>query len=239
MQPEVDSLSLPSRPLLPEAVYRQLLGAILNGVFRPGQMLRQEEIAARLGVSRGPLREALPRLEAEGIVILHPRRGYTVTSLDPAEIDELFDLRMELETKLASFAIARRGPADIANVQRVNLALGELVALIDVSASSDRIRWFDLNFELHDALLAPAGLKQHMRILTKLRSQIEPYIRMEVYLTGDLDQSQSEHNLLVAAFVRGEAERFVTLTRDHVLHTRERLMRGLKQTEWFANKRDQ
>ena len=71
---------------LPEVVYRQLREAILNGLYRPAQVLRQEELAARLGVSRAPLREALPRLEADGLVVSSPRRGYSVRSLEPEEI---------------------------------------------------------------------------------------------------------------------------------------------------------
>ena len=76
--------SIPSQTL-PTMVYNKVREAILNGVFGPGQMLRQDEVASKLGVSRSPLREALPRLEADGIVVLHPRRGYAVASLDPAQ----------------------------------------------------------------------------------------------------------------------------------------------------------
>src|SRR5580692_8644899 len=107
-------LDSPETPSLPEIVYRSVRDAILNGVFTPGQMLRQDEMATRLGVSRSPLREALPRLEAEGIVVLHPRRGYAVASLDLHEIAEAFDLRALLETELSRRSIARRTDADIA-----------------------------------------------------------------------------------------------------------------------------
>src|SRR5690606_16242608 len=90
-----------STETLPSIVYKKLRDAILNGIFSPGQMLRQDDVASKLGVSRSPLREALPRLEAEGIVVLHPRRGYAVASLDPEQITEVFDLRCLLETELA------------------------------------------------------------------------------------------------------------------------------------------
>src|SRR5882757_6249026 len=86
---------------LPETIQRQIKAAIVTGVLVPGQMLRQEELAQRLGASRAPLREALSRLEAEGLVVLLPRRGYAVISLDRDEIAELFDLRIVLEERLA------------------------------------------------------------------------------------------------------------------------------------------
>src|SRR5690606_16577280 len=108
-----------SSPTLPEIVYRELRKAILNGTFLPGQMLRQDDVAARLGVSRSPLREALPRLEADGIVVLHPRRGYAVAELDPDEIAEVFDLRILLEVELARRAIERRTEVDIARIYAI------------------------------------------------------------------------------------------------------------------------
>src|ERR1700677_107891 len=105
-------------------------------------MLRQEEVASRLGVSRSPLREALPRLEAEGIVVSHPRRGYAVASLDLGEIVEAFDLRALLETELARRSIAERTDADITHVYAVT---DEMAKLADQADQADRGHWFELN----------------------------------------------------------------------------------------------
>ena len=225
-----DAVSLDSRGALPETVYNQIRVAILNGVLAPGQMLRQEEMAARLGVSRGPLREALPRLVAEGLVVLHANRGYSVTSLDLDEIQELFDLRAMIEVKLARAAVARRSADDVAVVQKMNMELGALVKCTTSGDARDRLRWFDLNVEFHDALLAPAGLPQHARLLETIRNRLEPYIRMEVYLTGDLDEAQDEHDALVQAFLRRKADDFATLVHAHVDHARVRLLDGLRES---------
>ena len=211
---------------LPEIVYRALRSAILNGVFTPGQMLRQEEVASRLGVSRSPLREALPRLEAEGLVVLQPRRGYAVAALEPEEISEAFDLRRLLETELAQRAIERRTEADIARVYGV---ISKMSALTSASSDTDIANWFELNLSLHDALLAPAKLPHHMRALENLRGIIESYIRTEVRLTGDMHQAQQEHLLMAQAFVNGDTETFVGLTREHSRHTRDRLLEGLNR----------
>src|SRR5271170_4372352 len=99
---------IPKAALLPEAVYQQLKAAILTGVFRPGQTLRQEDVAKQLGVSRGPLREALPKLEAEGMIISMPHRGCAVVSLAPSEIAEIFELRAMLESSLAKAAARQK-----------------------------------------------------------------------------------------------------------------------------------
>ncbi len=218
------NLNMAAALSLPEIVYRELRKAILNGVFVPGQMLRQEEVAARLGVSRSPLREALPRLEAEGMVVLQPRRGYAVATLDPEEISEAFDLRRLLETELARRSIRRRVEADIARVYAI---ISEMASLAAQSDEADRAHWFELNLSFHDALLAPAKCPHHMRALENLRGVIESYIRTEVRLTGDLHQAQQEHLQMAQAFVTGDESTFVDLTREHSQHTRDRLIEGL------------
>src|SRR5262245_11735063 len=89
----IDSAGL----LLPAIIYRHLRHDILNGFFDPGQLLRQKGRARRYKSSRVPLREAMSRLEADGLVVLRPRRGFAVISLDVPEIVEIFELRMAVE----------------------------------------------------------------------------------------------------------------------------------------------
>jgi DNA-binding GntR family transcriptional regulator len=218
-------LEVTASPTLPEVVYRALRQAILNGSFSPGQMLRQDDVASRLGVSRSPLREALPRLEAEGILVLHPRRGYAVATLDPKEIAEVFDLRSLLEAELARRSIVRRTATDIARVYTISAEMAELTSKNDDASLS---QWFELNMKLHDALLVPAGCPHHMRALQHSRNLIEAYIRTEVRLTGDLRQAQQEHSELAQAFVMGDLDRFLACTREHSQHTRDRLLAGLQ-----------
>ncbi|MDX3895830.1 GntR family transcriptional regulator [Pusillimonas sp.] len=209
---------------LPSIVYKKLRDAILNGVFSPGQMLRQDEVAAKLGVSRSPLREALPRLEADGIVVLHPRRGYAVASLDPKQITEVFDLRRLLETELARRSIQKRTEADIARIYAI---ISEMTPLAEQNNAASTARWFDLNMQFHTALLTPAECPHHLKALEHSRNLIESYIRTETHLTGDLRQAQEEHTLLAKTFVMGEIGQFVELTRQHSEHTRDRLLSRL------------
>lgn len=213
-------------PPLPEIVYRELRKAILNGVFVPGQVLRQEEVAARLGVSRSPLREALPRLEAEGMVVQQPRRGYAVATLDPEEIKEAFDLRCLLESELARRSMRRRSEADISRVYGI---ISEMSKLVAATSDADVADWFELNLSFHTALLAPARSTHHMRALDNLRGVLESYIRTEVRLTGDIVQAQQEHLQLAQVFVSGDGDTFVELVRTHSQHTRDRLLEGLNR----------
>ncbi|HEY8860790.1 MAG TPA: GntR family transcriptional regulator, partial [Candidatus Limnocylindria bacterium] len=90
-----------------------LRDAILSGELRPGERLRQEELADRLRVSRIPLRDALRRLEAEGLVQIGPRRGAQVSSLDRAGVLEIYEIRSALEPELMRRAVAALQPADV------------------------------------------------------------------------------------------------------------------------------
>lgn len=209
---------------LPTVVYERLQGAILNGIFKPGQVLRQEDIAAKLGVSRSPLREALSRLEADGIVTSRPHRGYSVISLDPRQVEEVFDLRCLLESELARRAIAKRTEADIAEIYRIAHEMSVMPVIDDLESFS---QWHDLHTSFHTALLIPSDCPHHLHAWQHCRNLVEPYMRTESRLTGNVKQPQDEHIQLAQAFAVGNAERFVELTRRHANHTRDRLLKAL------------
>ncbi len=230
---EMIDLQPAQRLPLPETVYRQLKRAIVNGVFRPGEILRQEDLAQRLGVSRAPLREALPRLEAEGIVLLSPRRGYSVVSLDPQEIREIFELRALIEEKTVHVATRLRSEADVAR-------LTELVSAMDAVPDSEGglVSWFEMHARFHDALVEPSGRRHFVRAVTGLRAVVEPYIRVEVGLTGDVAQAQQEHRIIAAAFAAGDADRVARLTHQHIEHTAQRLLSGLQASTAPAKARN-
>jgi DNA-binding GntR family transcriptional regulator len=215
------------RPSLPETVYVQLRQAIHNGVLKPGEVLRQEDLARKLGVSRAPLREALPRLEADGMIILRPRRGYSVVELDPEEIEDIFDMRATVEEKAVRAATARRRPED---VQKVRSILQKMQS-ITVSDEAERRQWFDLNFQFHDALAEASGRKHLARLVFNLRSLVEPYIRVEVLMTGDVEQADLEHARLALAFEQGHVELAGSLIRVHIQSTANRLLNGLKASK--------
>jgi DNA-binding GntR family transcriptional regulator len=222
----LNSLSAASVLSLPEAVYRQIRDAILNGVYQPAQMLRQEEIAARLGVSRAPLREAFPRLEAEGLVTSHPRRGYSVRSLAPAEIREIFDLRVLVEESAAYFATKNRSPDNLATLT----SMIERMEALAPRTAAEIATWSDLNFQFHDYLLSLSGRTHFRRVAENLRSAVEPYIRVEIAVTGQLDEAHSDHRQIVEAFAAGDAAKVARLTREHCEHTATRLIDGLTRS---------
>jgi len=215
----------PSRHVsLSEWVYRSIHTAIINGTYKPGEMLRQEEVARNLGVSRAPVREALPKLEAVGVVKQLPRRGYMVVSLQPEEIKEIFELRMLIEVRTATIATQLRKEQDIFLAEAIFSQMKNL----DVKKSRQSILWFGLNSEFHKALLKPSGRKHFMRAINNLRTVVEPYIRVETCLTGNVEQANLEHQQILCAFKQQDVKKMAVLTKMHIQNTTKRLLTGLK-----------
>ncbi|WP_424630140.1 GntR family transcriptional regulator [Bradyrhizobium sp. SYSU BS000235] len=206
-----------------ETLYGRLRDGILSGDFPPGLVLRQEELSRRFGASRVPLREAMTRLEVEGLVVLRPRRGYAVLSLEPAEIREIFELRAVVEEHLAGIAAKTRTEKDVAAVQQ-SLSRMERIA---AKTPNQTDKWMDENSEFHARLLGAAHRRHAGRFAGMLRDQVEPYIRVEIGLTKEVMQAEDEHRRMFDALRAGDAPRLRKLCRQHCENTASRLIKAL------------
>jgi DNA-binding GntR family transcriptional regulator len=206
-----------------ETLYARLREGILSGTFPPGKVLRQEELASRFGASRVPLREAMTRLEVEGLVVLRPRRGYAVLSLERSEIREIFELRAVVEEHLAGVAAKTRTTKDLAAVLQ-SLSRMERIA---AKTPNQTNKWLDANSEFHARLLSSAHRRHAGRFAGMLRDQVEPYIRIEIGLTKEVRQAEGEHREMYDALQAGDALRLRKLCRQHCENTASRLIRAL------------
>jgi DNA-binding GntR family transcriptional regulator len=220
-------LETDSTTSLPDMVYQSLREQILSGVLKPGQRLRQEELSRELDVSRVPLREAMTRLAADGLIVLSPRRGYAVTSLQPSEILEIFELRAVVEEHAAYRAAYARTKEDLAEVERI-LRASEALSL---GSGRNIENWFQLNYEFHARIIVSSGRDHLSRFAGLLRDTVEPYIRVEVNMTGDVEEAQQDHRQLFAAFRDGDARELARLSRLHVENTAQRLLDGLREKQ--------
>lgn len=124
MSPTPDPQSaVPAR----EIAYRIVYDAIASGRYLPGQWIREDEVTAEAGVSRTPLREALQRLQSEGLVQLVRHRGALVVGWTSADLDDLFDIRVALETYGARRAAQRRGGAQLESLQKLCASMDEIL----------------------------------------------------------------------------------------------------------------
>jgi DNA-binding GntR family transcriptional regulator len=174
-------------------------------------------------MSRVPMREALSRLQAEGLIVLRPRRGFAVTSLDEAEIIEVFGLRMVLEQHALEIAAVSHTDADVRAAESFLRAMEQL----DIHDEAQVPTWLNLNHAFHTALVAASNRRRVTNITCTLRDMVEPYIRMEFHLTRSLDDAVAEHRPLFEAFVRGDAKRAGEISRDHCRGALDRLLESI------------
>lgn len=219
----VKAIEMDSMQTVSEMLYSRLREGIIAGTYPPGLVLRQDDLSRRLGASRVPLREAMTRLEVEGLIVLRPRRGYAVLSLEPSEIREIFELRAVVEEHLAGIAAETRTANDLAAVSQSLLRMEQITA----RSPSRSDKWLDANSEFHTRLLACAHRQRAGRFATMLRDQVEPYIRIEINLTKDVKQAEAEHRLMFEALEAGSTRRLKQLCRQHCENTASRLIKAL------------
>jgi DNA-binding GntR family transcriptional regulator len=207
-----------------EAVYNSLRRRVVSGELPPGSALRQEDLARHYGASRVPVREAMTRLEAEGLLLLRPRRGYVVGSLDLSEIEEIFALRAVVEEHAGRLAAEAHTPDDLVLIER---ALKRMDGFRNLKPCNYEA-WLDSNAAFHAALVYSAHRRHVAATALKLRDLVEPYIRVEINLTQGVEGAQAEHRLMFEALKASDAERLGELCRQHCNHTAERLVKGLR-----------
>jgi DNA-binding GntR family transcriptional regulator len=201
---------------------------ILRGDFAPGLRLGEVELAERLGVSRTPVREALARLAAEGLVEISPNRGARVTSWSVEELEGIFDLRSALEPRLTALAVPRAGPDDIA-------ALDELAERMrrvgDPGPGQDLDAIVPLNREFHDRLVA---LADHAALATALAAAIRTPIVVRNFHTYDdasLRRSLAHHVEIVAALRAGDPPWARAVMTAHIHNARAVMVRAAREAD--------
>jgi DNA-binding GntR family transcriptional regulator len=174
---------------------------IVSGALVPGVRIGQESVAGRLGISLAPVREALRILEREGQVTYRPRRGYIVTELNIADLEEIYGLRALLEREAAFAALPALTEEDLVVIERAAAACASAVAQGDVVAELAANRRF------HHAILAPAGRPHLRRLIDLLWDQTEAYRALYYNSAAERRESLRAHDRILGAVVAGDPER--------------------------------
>lgn len=218
-RPSLESIAAGARSgytTVEEMVVTALREAILSGALEPGGRLRQEMLAEALDVSRVPVRAALRKLEAEGLVVSAPHRGSVVRVLEPEEIRETYELRIVLETFVLRSVIERITPEEIEEL----LALAEE---IDGDAEGDA--WLTSTERFYEHLYVIAGLPLTADIIHRLRANVGRYwLSLKV-----LQHEGATHRVIIDAIRKGDparAERWLT---DHLTRVSKELQRRVAE----------
>jgi GntR family transcriptional regulator, gluconate operon transcriptional repressor len=210
-------------PSLTEQVIATLRQAIIAQEFEPGESLVEATTAARLGVSRGPLREAIHRLEIEGLVKAG-RRGYVVVGISEEDIDEIYTLRGVLERLAVTLACERRTPEDN---DRLRVLLNEME---EATKSKEPIRFAAADIAFHSFFYTMARHRRLLGMWEQIAPSVEILLETTNYVDRDLAFAAQAHRSFLEAFLADDLPSLFDLLDEHLRHSRELVV--VAQEEW-------
>ena len=204
---------------LPMLVQRELERMILAGELAVGAKLNEASVAAMLGVSRGPVREAFRALEGAGLVRLEKNRGVFVRQIGIAEADDIYDLRAVLDEFAGRRAAQNAGALDVADLRSRLERMERAVGRGDLDA------YHEANLAFHDRLVELAGNAKLLALYRRLVNELSLYRRATLDQQGIPSVSLQEHRGIVDCIASGQAAAAGRLLHDHVIASRERMHR--------------
>ena len=204
---------------------------IVSGLVPPGAVLRQERLSSRFGVSRTPIREALRRLAALGLVSFEPNRGVRVRTLADEELYQAFLVRAELESLATELATRKRTPADVEELNAAHGRFAEVTADLLRADTEDRRSlisvWVQANQAFHDVIYRIADVPMVERIAKSAR---RTFSGRAVWDAGGAEvdvlyeANVLQHRAILDAVAAGSAAGARALAREHVLSSYELLL---------------
>jgi len=198
------------RRTLWQRVHEYLREEIISGRLLPGAELHEAALAQSLGVSRGPVREALGRLASEGLVTVRPHRGAVVRALSNEEFLEAYQVREALEIMAVRLAVPRLESDDLAAMERLIDEMSQRAEAGDVQG------FFAANAQFHQCFFEVAGNNMLAGLYRQVRGQIDRHRLRSLELRGDLHRSIDEHRAILWAARTGDVDRASNLASEHI-----------------------
>jgi DNA-binding GntR family transcriptional regulator len=215
---EKKGLKIDDRDTLHLKVCNVIREAIINGDFKPGERLKQSELADSLGVSRMPVREAFRKLESEGLILLEPHKGAIVKSIHAADIEEIYTLRAELEKMAVYQSIDRLSEVEVNQLADL---VDKMESVVDVD---DFVQY---NIDFHKLLVKHCKWERLNTFIGSLWNglpQQTPHL-----LEGQTERSNKEHRSILNAILIKDKETAADLVSQHIFRTGEMLVNSLKE----------
>ena len=222
VEPDVPKIE---RKTLHQRGYEALLHLIASGALPPGAQLDEQTLAARLGISRTPIRAAIARLMQEGLVVNLPYRGAFVRSFTAEEIDGLYHVRAALEALAARGAAARMTDEQL---EVIRALLDECQAALD---AGDLTAFGQADARFHRALADASGNATAVELLDSLRLRVQVLRDLANNEPGLRERTAAERMRILDALQRRDGEAAARLLEDHINSVRETVMRQLTERE--------
>ena len=204
-----------SRRTLAEELRLQVADEIVRGVLAPGTALDETELAARFGVSRTPVREAIRQLAASGLVEARAHRAAVVARPSEDRLVGMFEAMGEIEALCAGLAAERMSAFERRELEGLHEQLRELIQV------GDPQRHHEINEAFHGAIYAGAHNAYLAELAIATRARVQPFRRAQFRNLGRLSKSYVEHDKVVVAILRGQRTAAADAMRAHILTVRE------------------
>jgi len=179
------------------------------------QSLKQDKIAEKFGVSKIPVREALRRLEADGLVEFKPRCGAFVVELDENEILENLDIRIALECRAIELAIPNMTASDITQANEI---------LANYQEANDKEKWSELNGLFHQCLYLPCRRPKLLQMIQSTRDRTSLFMRLKITQMSGLARPHAEHLAILEACKANKTSLGAKLIRKHIESTKKEVL---------------
>jgi DNA-binding GntR family transcriptional regulator len=211
-----------------DAAYESIRADLLAGSFAPETKLRVEELCARYGLGPTPVREALSRISAGGMIVATPNRGYRVAAISRAEYRELVELRLTLEPNTLARSISRGDMDWEASVAAAYHRLSTMQKGLRKKTQDGLRNWAREDRGFHLALLSNCGSDWLLRFCASIYDQTARYHRDRILQgVAPARQTEDEHKSLLEAALRRDAKGAVQLLRKHIHNVAARIERAL------------
>jgi DNA-binding GntR family transcriptional regulator len=206
---------------LREQIHGQLRSAILNGEYQPGTPLVEAELAARLGASRTPVREALQRLETEGLLERRGARGIVVRELRVEDVTCIFEIRESLESLAARRACRRMSPGVLAALRAI---VDQMRGAVDDPNEMER-----LDTAFHDRILAVAEGARLRRMLSDLREELVTWRFLSLSSRERRAATVGEHEGVLRALEAGDEDVVARIVAEHIANSRASVLEHVRR----------
>ena len=210
---------------LRDVVFYTLRQAILKGELKPGERLMEMQLANQLGVSRTPIREAIRKLELEGLVLMIPRRGAVVAKITEKDLRDVLEVRTSLEKLAIELACQRMPDETIPDLRQALEAFKEALKKEDLTAQAEKDEQF------HDVIFKSTGNQRLIQMLNNLREQMYRY-RLE-YLNDSSAHERlvEEHEAIIQALSVKDKEKAADIIARHIYNQELSVIRKIQEDD--------
>ncbi|MBC2576695.1 GntR family transcriptional regulator [Peptostreptococcus canis] len=221
----LSNLNLDSYKPLRDVVFENIRGAIMDGTLKPGERLMEIQLAELLGVSRTPIREAIRKLELEGLVVMLPRKGAYVANISKKDLIDILEVRIGLEGMAAFYAAERISDEGVKKLEKISEELKEYVCKNDVKNMLIK------DEEFHNCIFEFTG---NSRLKSMMLSVWETVYRFRLKYMSDYSSAVNivdEHKKIIDALKKGKADLAEKLAKEHIEKAEQFMIEKLMQDE--------